>query len=141
MESKPEPQHLAQTHTAAFTRSRPWSAQEFTDLLADPFTRCEGDATCFALYRVIADEAELLTIATHPDHQQRGLARRIMSRWHDRAASAGAKRAFLEVAHDNSAAIALYSCCGYTLCGRRRGYYPRAAGADADALVMERTLP
>ena len=69
------PQDLAHTHAAAFTQSRPWTADEFADLLANRFTHyVVGNAQSFALFQVIADEAELLTIATHPSHQRQGLA-------------------------------------------------------------------
>ena len=87
------------------------------------------------------DEAELLTIATHPDYQRRGLAQSCMTDWHRRAASTGATRAFLEVAADNTGAIALYERCGYAPCGLRRGYYRRAGEEAVDAILMERDLP
>lgn len=66
---------MAATHAAAFTQSRPWTTGEFAELLSSPLSLVVGDERCFALFRVIADEAELLTIATHPDHQRQGLAR------------------------------------------------------------------
>lgn len=131
---------MAATHAAAFTRSRPWSAAEFASLLDQAFCHVLGDARCFALIRVIADEAELLTIATHPDAQRQGLARHRMTLWQDRAAELGATRAFLEVASDNQPALALYTACGFDPCGRRPGYYPRAAGQPVDAILMARTL-
>ncbi|MBK0328654.1 GNAT family N-acetyltransferase [Rhodobacteraceae bacterium F11138] len=132
---------MAATHAAAFHPARPWSADEFTALLENRFCHIIGDARCFALIRVIADEAELLTIATHPRHQGQGLAQRCMTQWQQMAASLGATRAFLEVASDNPAARALYAACGYDICGRRAGYYPRAGAAPADAILMARPLP
>ncbi|WP_424832414.1 GNAT family N-acetyltransferase [Ruegeria sp.] len=133
-------QEMAQTHAAAFTRSRPWTAEEFSDLLNNPFTQAIGDARCFALIKVIADEAELLTIATHPDHQRQGLARECMTAWHLAAQSQGATRAFLDVAADNHPAIALYQACHYSACGRRKAYYRRKNGPNVDAIVMECAL-
>ncbi|MEX0318831.1 MAG: GNAT family N-acetyltransferase [Ruegeria sp.] len=135
------PEEMAATHVAAFTQSRPWTASEFADLLANRFTYPIGNADCFALVQIIADEAELLTIATHPDHQRRGLARRCMSEWQTEAAQRGAIRAYLDVAADNAPAIALYQRCGYAPCGRRPGYYRRASGKNVDAILMERRLP
>lgn len=131
------PDALALTHAAAFTQSRPWTAQEFADLLDNRFTHLVGGAESFALFQVIADEAELLTIATHPDHQRQGLALRRMEQWHATARNLGATRAFLDVAADNDAAIALYARCGYTPCGRRKGYYLRENTGKIDAIVME----
>ncbi|MFC3118025.1 GNAT family N-acetyltransferase [Jhaorihella thermophila] len=85
-----------------------------------------GNARSFALVRVIVDEAELLTIATHPDHRRRGLARAAMRDWMTRAAEMGARRAFLEVASDNLPAVALYESEGFAPAGMRRAYYRRA---------------
>lgn len=134
------PEDMATTHAAAFTQSRPWTAAEFADLLSNRFTHATGSAESFALFQVIADEAELLTIATHPAHQRQGLALKCMKDWHERAAALGATRAFLDVAADNSAAIALYERCGYTRCGLRKGYYSRKNGKSSDAILMEYSL-
>ncbi|MEX0366895.1 MAG: GNAT family N-acetyltransferase [Ruegeria sp.] len=135
------PEEMAATHAAAFTQSRPWTAREFADLLANRFTYPIGNAYCFALVQIIADEAELLTTAPHPDHQRQGLAWRCMAEWQAEAARHGAARAFLAVAADNAPAIALYQRCGYAPCGRRPGYYRRAGGENVDAILMERRLP
>lgn len=135
------PAQMAATHKAAFTQSRPWTETEFSDLLANRFNALVGDARCFALIQVIAGEAELLTIATHPDHQRRGLAAQIMADWHAQAVSQGATRAFLDVAADNAAAIALYHKCGYAPLARRAGYYTRSTEEKIDAIVMQRALP
>ena len=94
----------------------------------------------FALGRVIADEAELLTIAVHPEAQGAGIGKKLMSEFHTAAKSRGASRAFLEVADDNGAARALYLGAGYGESGRRVGYYNRAHSAPIDAITMERAL-
>lgn len=135
------PADMAATHKAAFTLSRPWSEMEFSDLLSNSFNAVVGDTRCFALIQVIAGEAELLTIATHPDHQRQGLAAQVMTDWHAQAASQGATRAFLDVAADNAAAIALYHKCGYAPLARRVGYYTRSTEEKIDAIVMQRGLP
>jgi len=131
---------MANTHAAAFGQSRPWSAQEFTQLLQNPLCFVTGDAACFALFQVVADEAELLTIATHPDRQRHGLARACMADWQGIARRNGAGRAFLEVAADNLAATALYRACGFEIGGSRRGYYQRKGAIAVDALMMRRRL-
>lgn len=131
---------FAALHHAAFTQSRPWSANEFDDLMGMSGCFAIGDPCAAALVRVVADEAELLTIATHPDHRRQGRARQLMDQWQAMARDRGAERAFLEVAEDNPAAIALYSACGFTTAGRRRGYYPRPSAPAADAVIMTRDL-
>jgi len=135
------PQDFAATHKAAFDGSRPWTAAEFETLLADRFCFAVGDMRCFALVRVVAGEAELLTIATHPDHRRQGLALNVMALWMDEAARRDAEQAFLEVAQDNAPAQALYERCGFVQAGIRPGYYVRP-GADAvAALLLARPLP
>jgi ribosomal-protein-alanine N-acetyltransferase len=132
---------MATLHAAAFSQSRPWSQGEFSNLLQNPACFAVGDTGCFALAHVIVDEVELLTIATHPACQQQGLARICMTDWQAEAHQRGAVRAFLEVAADNSAAIALYQSCGFEACGQRKAYYRRAGGEFVDALVLARRLP
>jgi len=134
------PQDMALVHSAAFSQSRPWSAGEFSELMASKFTHVVGTKNAFALIQVIDTEAELLTIATHPSCQRRGLARQCMRDWQMRAAALGAKRAFLEVAADNQAALSLYAEFGYERCGLRKGYYTSRDGQKADAILMERPL-
>lgn len=131
---------MAVLHAAAFTQSRPWSTSEFAGFLGQPSCFTVGDNRCFALIRTIVDEAELLTIATHPDYQNQGLATKIMGNWLHLAAQRGAARAFLEVAADNQVAIALYARSGFSPCGRRPGYYHRKGQDSVDAVVMAHDL-
>ncbi len=134
------PDDMARTHAAAFTQSRPWSRDEFVALLSVPGTFASGDARAFALARIIVDEVELLTIATDPAFQSQGLARRVMQAWMIEAMSRGAATAFLEVASDNHAAIALYSANGFAQTASRKGYYVRPNAQSVDALIMSRDL-
>ncbi|SDX12733.1 ribosomal-protein-alanine N-acetyltransferase [Ruegeria halocynthiae] len=131
------PEIMADIHAAAFTQSRPWNAVEFANLMANRFNHTVGDKHSFALIQVIAGEAELITIATHPDYQRRGLARRVMTDWHTKARVLGVSRAFLDVASDNLPAISLYQAFGYTPCATRKGYYRRENCHNVDAIVME----
>lgn len=133
-------EQMAATHAAAFTQSRPWSAEEFTALLHSPLIFAAGDARCFALVRVVADEAELLTIATRPEHHRQGLAHACMAAWQATARQRGAAEVFLEVAADNAPAQALYWANGFAESGRRKGYYPRQDAAAADAILMRKAL-
>ncbi|WP_299622045.1 ribosomal protein S18-alanine N-acetyltransferase [uncultured Tateyamaria sp.] len=132
------PEALAELHRAAFTVERPWSADEFRDLLEARHTHLTCAMHGFALWRSVAGEAELLTLTVDPQHQGRGLGTRLMQRWMAQAAR-GADSAFLEVAQDNLAACALYARCGFATVARRPKYYARHDGA-ADALVMRAPL-
>lgn len=131
----------AALHAAAFAGSdRPWSADEIAALAAGSGAVCLLTPQALLLGRVAADEAELLTLAVHPDARRRGLGRRLLREFEVRAAAAGAATAFLEVAADNASARALYAAAGWREAGRRRGYYLRPATAPVDALVLRRKL-
>ncbi len=134
------PDQMALIHKAAFAQSRPWTAKEFAALLATKPVFVHGDERAFVLGRTVADEAELLTIATHPQHQRCGLARALLAQWAKAATSQGAVRGFLEVAADNEPARTLYESAGFMTVGRRSAYYPRPHGKAADGLIMQCAL-
>lgn len=132
---------MALLHARAFAgQGRVWSAAEIADLLASPHVFATVDLHAFSLARVIAGEAELLTLATDPDHRRQGLARVCLDRTEAAAVIRRAVQIFLEVAHDNAPAVALYRTAGYLETGRRAGYYRRPDGSRADAVTMFKTL-
>ncbi|MFZ5752197.1 MAG: ribosomal protein S18-alanine N-acetyltransferase [Pseudomonadota bacterium] len=132
------PAALAAIHAACFTVPRPWSAAELADLIASPSTLLAEATDGFALARVAADEAELLTIAVRPEARGRGLGSALLRDVLAAAAARGAGRMVLEVAADNAAALALYRREGFAECGRRKGYYAAPDGRRIDALIMAR---
>ena len=135
------PEDMALLHGRAFAgQGRAWSAAEFAGLLASEHVFATADPHAIALARVIAGEAELLTLATDPAHRRRGLARACLARTEAAAAARQAVQMFLEVAHDNAPALALYRAAGYAESGRRAGYYRRPDGSRADAVTMFKTL-
>lgn len=134
------PEDLARLHAACFTTPRPWSAAEFSDLLASRFVFLETAPAGFVLGRVIADEAELLTIAVDPAARRQGTGSALLAAFCHGAAARGAATAFLEVAADNGPARALYARGGWAESGRRRGYYQPPGGAPVDALILTRAL-
>lgn len=139
----PHPAALAATHAAAFLSERPWSAAEFETLLAGPGTLFVGDARAFLLGRVVLDEAEVLTLATHPAHRRQGLARAALAAFLAKAGGRGAARALLDVAEDNAPARALYAAAGFAEIARRPAYYAGRGGAGSPgtaALVLARGL-
>lgn len=140
------PDALAALHARCFAVPPPWRADSFAALLQEPQTFLCADplGRAFALGRVIADEAELLTLATDPGARRKGLARELMDRFEAAARDRGAVVAFLEVAETNAAALALYHGCGYRPVGRRPGYYPGtgqdAAAAPVAAMILSKPL-
>jgi [ribosomal protein S18]-alanine N-acetyltransferase len=133
------PDQMAALHAACFTTPPPWSADAFSALLADPLVSCLTEPQALLLVRVVAGEAEILTLAVHPDRRRQGVAQRLVAAFHRQVAQ-DADAAFLEVAADNAAARALYDGMGYRLVGNRRGYYRSANAAPVDALVLRRDL-
>lgn len=134
------PETLARLHAAAFSDERGWSAAEFAALLAAPGALLSGDARGFVLGRVVADEAEILTLLTDPALRRQGRATVILTEFEAAARSRGAREVFLEVAEDNAPARALYGAAGYAQTGRRPGYYARPAGPAIAALILRKPL-
>lgn len=135
------PEALEGLHARAVAPARGWSAAEFAALLESPHVFAVGDARAAALGRAAAGEAELLTLATDPDHRRGGLARACLAAFAAEARARGATEAFLEVAADNWAARALYVADGWAEAGLRPGYYQRTGHPPVDALMLVRTLP
>ena len=94
------------------------------------------EAGGFVLARVVADEAEILTLAVDPPSQGQGAGRRLLQAAMDDSRRRGAMAMFLEVAPSNAAALALYSRAGFVQVGRRPRYYP----GGGDALVLRGLL-
>ncbi len=134
------PGALAHLHARVFTTPRPWTEAEFAGLLAQPSTFLLHEPGGFLLARVIADEAELLTLATDPAQRRQGIARRLVAGFVAKAATLGATSAFLEVAEDNTPARALYTQTGFAEVGRRRRYFTTPEGRSIDALILRRAL-
>ncbi|MBL4926910.1 GNAT family N-acetyltransferase [Fuscibacter oryzae] len=135
------PQNMASLHAACFTMPRPWSAHEFAEMLSSPmvFTLTAPDALLLA--RVVADEAELLTLAVAPAARRNGLGRQLVQQFLAEAQRRGAESAFLEVAASNQPAQALYLAAGFTQAGKRRGYYHMPDGTSDDALILIFAFP
>lgn len=90
----------------------------------------------FVIGQIAADEAEVLSIGVAPEWQRRGIARHMMQGLVRAARRAEVKRIFLEVAADNVEATGLYRSLGFKASGARKGYYKRAGGKTADAVVL-----
>lgn len=134
------PDALAALHAQCFTMPRPWSAQEFADLLDRADIVLETATAGFALVHDLGVEAELLTIAVAPTHRRQGVGRHLLNRVVNTLVQRHCSRLVLEVAADNAAGIALYHDAGFRRLGRRPGYY-RVPGADPmDALILGKTL-
>ena len=138
-------EQCAAVHAAAFAHA--WSAAEFEALLSSKTAIGAGavdpasdDLRGFALARIAADEAEILTIAVHAAFRNRGIGRALMADILARLSAAHARSLFLEVESANGPAIALYTRLGFREVGRRSGYYRKPGGAAEAALVLRKDL-
>ncbi|MDJ1016175.1 MAG: GNAT family N-acetyltransferase [Paracoccaceae bacterium] len=131
---------MAAIHAEAMTVPPPWGAPTFRGFLSAPGVVVAFEPEGFALGRVIADEAELLTLAILPPARRKGLASACLAGFEDKASAKGARRVFLEVAITNTAAKGLYEKSGYSEAGRRPEYYRIKGQAPISAILMTKTL-
>ncbi len=128
---------LAAIHESAFPPAERWSVNVIALQLGVPGTFGFIDTGGgMILCRVIADEAEVLTLAVAPARRRRGVATILLRTAMRQAASLGATAMFLEVAEPNGPARALYRRSGFHEVGRRARYYANGT----DALVMRADL-
>ena len=134
---------LAQLHGASFHRG--WGEGEFEQMLAERNTLVhrlrQGRKTIgFAVSRMAADEAELLSIAVEAKHRGRGLSRNLLLTHLGHLAGRGVRTVFLEVEENNRPARRLYDRAGFSVAGRRERYYKQASGEQLNAVLMRRDL-
>ena len=97
----------------------------------------DGSVAGYAGLDLAGDVADIMTIATAPAYQGRGIGRLLLAELVRRAIQFGAEALLLEVRSDNTAARALYDRNGFEVISVRRRYY---RPGDVDALVMRRLL-
>ena len=134
---------LAQLHGASFHRG--WGEGEFEQMLAERNTlvhrlRQGRNTIGFAVSRMAADEAEILSIAVDAKHRGRGLSRNLLLTHLGHLAGRGVRTVFLEVEENNQPARRLYDRAGFSVAGRRERYYKQASGEQLNAVLMRRDL-
>jgi [ribosomal protein S18]-alanine N-acetyltransferase len=138
---------IAAIHSEDFIR--PWSAEEFSALLAQetvfgyaarevghPGSGLAG----FVLARLAAGEAEILTVAVARACRRLGLGRKLMDAVLRELHVQRAEALFLEVDETNAGAITLYRRLGFHEVGKRPAYYEDSAKRRSAALIMRREL-
>lgn len=99
----------------------------------------DGSTAGFSLARSVADEAELLLIAVHPDDRRLGIGARLLDHFLAMARDSGRNRVHLEV-RDGNPAVKLYTARGFAPVGRRKAYYQGRGGDRHDAVTLARNL-
>jgi ribosomal-protein-alanine N-acetyltransferase len=128
----------------AAVNTHPWNKRIFIDCLRSGY-QCwvlanKQSIVAHGVMSVAIGECHLLTLCVQPDHQRRGLARKLFTLILDRAVKQGAQECFLEVRKSNNPGIELYRSMGFVQVGERKNYYPTGDDRE-DALIMSRSLP
>jgi [ribosomal protein S18]-alanine N-acetyltransferase len=134
---------LAEIHGESFHRG--WGEGEFESMLTERNTlvhrlRLGRKIIGFAVSRMAADEAEILSIAVAANQRGRGLSRGLLVTHLGHLAGRGVRKVFLEVEENNQPARRLYERAGFAVAGRRERYYREANGEQLNALLMRRDL-
>ena len=102
---------------------KPWSIQNFQDILNLPntfgFCQKEGFILCSAL----GEDIEILTFAVLPQYQRQGIGTSLLKTLQDFVIQQRKKYIFLEVNVTNQAACSLYKKVGFIQTGLRKNYY------------------
>ena len=134
---------LAQLHGASFHRG--WGESEFETMLTERNTlvhrlKLGRKVIGFAVSRMAADEAEILSVAIDASQRGRGLSRNLLLTHLGHLAGRGVRTVFLEVEENNQPARRLYEWGGFSVVGRRERYYHQPGGEQLNALLMRRDL-
>ena len=121
-----------------------WTRSQCLGVLALPGVRLllaflDDQPAGFALTRAVADEIELLLLATVPTQRRRGVAATLLRALLVEAQGEGRTQMHLEVRAGNEA-VRLYTANGFAKVGERRGYYRGRTGQLHDAHTYSRVL-
>jgi ribosomal-protein-alanine N-acetyltransferase len=115
----------------------PWSSHDF--LLASErdlslrVAEEEGAVCGLMVFRIVADEAEILNLAVDGSRRRQGTGSRLIEDVIAACKAAGVRKIFLEVRDSNEAGRKFYSRMGFMEAGRRLQYYQQPV---EDALVL-----
>lgn len=116
-----------------------WSREALADELQKSFARVmvasRDERVCgFVHCWLIADEIQILNVATDPAFRRRGIAKTLLQFMLDELSPKGFSMALLEVRASNDPAISLYRSLGFSDDAVRERYY----SDGEDALLMSK---
>ncbi len=134
-----EANDLAVVHASSF--GLPWSSYQIARMFVVPGTFAiiaEGrhDPCGMIMIRAVAEQADLLTFAVHPDFRRKGIGRQLLAYGMAEAQRRKAENMFLEVAEENQPAIHLYTNFNFKVLSHRKNYYTMPESRRCDALLM-----
>ena len=114
-----------------------WSRRQFEEELERLIVaEMDGRLAGYAGLSSLPPDAQITTIAVHPEFVRRGVGRLLLDALLDAARKLGCSRAQLEVSDENAPALRLYESAGFRVVGRRSKYY----NDGSDALLMDKDL-
>lgn len=120
-----------------------WRSEDFAAMLRLPDCRGliverDGKPAGYALARFCIDECELLSLGVVPANRKQGLAGALLDELAALCRQTSVHKLFLEVREDNHSAISFYEKQGFSVAGRRTGYYRGDGEICTDALTLAR---
>ncbi|RJG51672.1 ribosomal-protein-alanine N-acetyltransferase [Motilimonas pumila] len=119
--------------------SHPWSVKLFASNFGQRYFNSvityQEQIVGYMVASEAGGEVTLLNIAVHPEHQGKGLGKRLLELLKQQASHKQCDEIWLEVRVSNRVAITAYLGGGFVEVDRRKGYYPSADGRE-DAVIM-----
>ena len=132
---------VSELHKLCF--DEPWSEQLFTTLLENPHVcgflahTSGNELTGLLLGQITPGEAEIYTLATHPDYHRQGVASHLIEKLIVGCLPQSVQRILLEVNETNLPALKFYEEVGFIAYGRRKKYYMSSSQHYNDAILFE----
>ncbi len=110
--------------------SDPWGENALETFLLSPTGRGyvlleNGEFASYALCSSLLGEGEVLRIGTEKSHLRKGFAMALLEFYFAESRKEGVENIFLEVRSENRKARCLYEKAGFSLVGKRIGYYKK----------------
>ncbi len=121
--------------------SDPWSKKSISTELDNPLSSWivaidDGNVVGYIGAQSVLDGADIMNVAVSPGYRNRGVATELIEKMIAILAQKGVISLCLEVRISNLPAISLYEKLGFSIVGRRPGYY-RAPKEDAYIMRKE----
>jgi ribosomal-protein-alanine N-acetyltransferase len=118
----------------------PWTRGMFEETICSPIARNlvlekDNKVIGYIMLYSVEDEAHIMNIAIHPVHRRKGFGIYLVNHVIKDCSSDGITDFFLEVREGNRGAQDLYRTLGFSVIGKRKGYY-RETGEDAYVMHM-----
>lgn len=117
-----------------------WNEREFLAEIHASYALCvvyendgTGDISGYAIFHLMGPDSELLSIATSPTEQRKGIGSALLASGLSRLDFTGGDRMFLEVREGNAKARNFYESHGFESYAKREKYY-----SDGETAILYR---